>query len=456
MPQKIALLTPLHPQKTGIADWAEEMLPYLRKSLGNDYQIDLFVEDCMPTEADTIANHKIYPLEIFESVCETYDLCVYQMGNNRFHTTIYQIAMRHPGIIIMHDFAIHHLVAGIYLDVMKDDVAYFNEVGANHGEEAKNLSYQRAANGQLGLWETDAIDYPMNRTITKNAEGVIVFSEYAKNRLEQYGDAVPIHRAYLHCSGEARVCSKSEITSARSQLGLHMQDKEKLICAFGFIGKSKRPYSILRAAEHLKKEGYQFRLVFVGQLQEDCKDLPKEIDRAGMKNQIHITGFTSAEDFDLYVQASDICISLRYPTMGETSGVLMRALRYGKPSIVTNIGTFQEFSDNTVIKISWDNSEVEELTQALRNLLNQPDLCAQMRDNGIAYAREHLEPAKTAEDIAQFLKAAITFKKMKQSEAYVTTRNNLLQKYYAIGCFDEKMQAQAVQILSELFGCGYA
>ena len=226
------------------------------------------------------------------------------------------------------------------------------------------------------------------------------------------------------------------------------------ICAFGFIGQAKRPYSILQAAEQLKKEGYQFQLVFVGQLQDDCRDLPKEIKRAGLQSQVHITGFTSAEDFDRYVQASDICISLRYPTMGETSGVLMRALRYGKPSIVTNIGTFQEFPDDTVIKIGWDSSEVEELTQALRNLLNQPGLCEQMRDNGIAYAAEHLEPAKTAEDIAQFLKAAIAFRKLKQTEAYVTTRNDLLQKYYALGYFDETMQAKTAQILVELFGCG--
>lgn len=455
MSQKIALLTPLHPQKTGIADWIEEMLPYLRASLDKEYQIDLFVEDCVPTEADTVANHKIYPMELFESVCETYDLYVYQIGNNRFHTTIYQIAMRHPGIIILHDFAIHHLVAGIYLDVMKNDVAYFDEVERNHGEATKNLAYQRAANGQLGLWETDAISYPMNRTITKNAEGVIVFSQYAKRRLEQYGDAVPIHRAYLHCSGEAHMCSESEVKSARSALNLCMGPDEKLICVFGFIGKAKRPYSILKAAGNLKKMGQKFQLVFVGQLQDDCKDLPKEVKRAGLQDEVHMTGFTSAEEFDHYVRASDICISLRYPTMGETSGVLMRALRYGKPSVVTNIGTFRDVPDNTVIKISWGDSEVEELTRVLQDLLTRPELYVQMRDNAVAYAEEYLEPAKTAEDISEFLKSAITFRKIKNMETYITARDSLLQKYVTLGYFDKRMQASAAKTLAEIFECKY-
>ena len=127
--KKIAFLTPLHPQKTGIADYAEEMLPYLRASLGEDFQIDLFVDNCRPNGKDVLANHQIFQLDEYDARRDEYNLTVYQMGNNPFHFKIYELALRYPGVVILHDFAIHHIVAAIFLEQKKDEVAYFDEVG---------------------------------------------------------------------------------------------------------------------------------------------------------------------------------------------------------------------------------------------------------------------------------------------------------------------------------------
>ena len=448
---RIALLTPLHPQKTGIADYIEEMLPYLRQSFGDRYVIDIFVDDCEPSNTDTVANHRILKIDEFETLRLDYDLYIYQMGNNSFHLKICQYAMKYPGLVVLHDFAIHHLVAFIYLDQLKSDTAYFQAVEDNHGAAARDLAYQRAAKGELGLWETNAIDYPMNRTVTQRALGVIVFSEFARRRLLAYGDHVPIHRVYLHCSGKAKRITPEETRLARNQLGLKLKPDEQLICVFGFIGRPKRPYSILKAAGRLKDAGHRFRLVYVGQLQGDCEDLPKKIKEAGMKDIVSITGFTSAEDFDRYVRAADICISLRYPTMGETSGVLMRALRYWKPSVVTDIGTFQEFRDDTVIKIGYGETEADELTDALRRLMEDPELKESLCKNGIDYAAKHLEPQTTADSFAGFAKDLIAFEAIKNDPMYRHSRDKMLDTYRALGRTDDTILDRAAKTLAELF-----
>lgn len=449
---KIALLTPLHPQKTGIADYIEEILPFLRKQFGNNYQIDLFVDDCIPNEPDTVKNHQILEIDTFEDRYAEYDLAIYQMGNNRFHLKIYQLALKYPGIVVMHDFAIHHMVAGLFLDLFKDDTAYFEEVGFNHGPDAKNVAYQRAVKGELGLWETDAIHYPMNRRILSCSLGAIVFSQFAKENLEAYGCNVPIHRVYLHCGGECTPCSQEERDAARKRLKLKVAPDETVIGVFGFIGRAKRPYSILEAVHKLVQEGKKIKLVYVGQLQGDCEDLPSKIKALGMKNQVVMTGFTTHEEFQDYLAASDICISLRYPTMGETSGVLMRALSRGKPSVVTNVGTFQEFDPDMVMKISAGETEVEELLQTLRKLIEDGEFRQRVGEKGLAYAKEHLQIESTAESFADFIKAAVRFNQVKRTEMYVQMRDKVLKEYQAMGCTEDILLDHAAKNLAEMFG----
>ncbi len=425
---KIALLTPLHPQKTGIADYIEELLPYLRNSFNGNYVIDIFIENCVPSNDDTVRNHAIHQMDDFENLRGKYDLYIYQIGNNNFHLKIIEYALKYPGIIVMHDFAIHHVMAYYYLDYMKNDTAYFQAVEDNHGKEARDIAFKRAVEGMLGLWETDAINYPMNVSLAKKSCGVIVFSKFARERLEKCRINVPIHQIYLHCSGKAEEISKTEKESLQRSLGLGIANNEVLISVFGFITPSKRPYSILKAMRILKDRGYKVKVAFVGQLTDSCRDFKEMIKEEGLENDIHLVGFATEETFDHYLRASDICVSLRYPTMGETSGVLMRALRYGKPSIITNVGTFKEIPDKVAVKIPYGHMEVAALVEKIQEFIEHPEKAAELGKNALEYAVTNLEPQKTADSFAAFIKTAIRFNAVKDKPVYYTMKKEFLSK----------------------------
>jgi glycosyltransferase involved in cell wall biosynthesis len=66
--------------------------------------------------------------------------------------------------------------------------------------------------------------------------------------------------------------------------------------------------------------------------------------------------------------ASDVCVSLRSPTMGETSGSAIRALSLGKPLVVSDVGWFAELPGEAVLKVPVDEREVETLAAALELL----------------------------------------------------------------------------------------
>ena len=61
----------------------------------------------------------------------------------------------------------------------------------------------------------------------------------------------------------------------------------------------------------------------------------------------------------------DVCVSLRAPTMGETSGTAMRALSLGKPLVVSDLGWFAELPDGVVRKVPVGEGEVDALVAAL-------------------------------------------------------------------------------------------
>ena len=76
--------------------------------------------------------------------------------------------------------------------------------------------------------------------------------------------------------------------------------------------------------------------------------------------------------------ACDIHVGLRSPTMGETSGTVIRALTLGKPLVVTDAGWFSELADDVALKVSVGDREVDDLTAALRLLAERPDTRAAM------------------------------------------------------------------------------
>ena len=71
------------------------------------------------------------------------------------------------------------------------------------------------------------------------------------------------------------------------------------------------------------------RMILVG---EPHPEFPIEpmIRTLGLSAHVRVLGFAPIEDFVGYLAACDIVLNLRYPTVGESSGTLLRALGAGQ------------------------------------------------------------------------------------------------------------------------------
>jgi glycosyltransferase involved in cell wall biosynthesis len=86
----------------------------------------------------------------------------------------------------------------------------------------------------------------------------------------------------------------------------------------------------------------------------------------------------------------DACVNLRHPTMGETSGNVVRALSLGKALVVSEVGWFSELPRDVALQVPVDEHEVETLTAALELLVTRPDVRQEMGRLGVELARrEH-------------------------------------------------------------------
>jgi glycosyltransferase involved in cell wall biosynthesis len=101
--------------------------------------------------------------------------------------------------------------------------------------------------------------------------------------------------------------------------------------------------------------------------------------------------------------ACDVLVNLRYPTMGETSGSVIRALSLGKPLIVSDVGWFRELPDDVVLKVPVDDVEVAVLKPALEVAV---DHGAQLGVAARAYAARYHDLAGVADAYVEALEVA--------------------------------------------------
>ena len=147
---RVAFFSPLPPAKSGIADYSSAVLEHLDKS----------------TVVETFAAK---PPSFDES---RYDVCVYQLGNNPYHGFVYEAASKHPGVVVMHEANLHHLVADLTIN-RNDWEGYVREVGRNHGPDAAEYAERYVRTRQR------APDYSlaMMRTVLAGSRGAIVHSD---------------------------------------------------------------------------------------------------------------------------------------------------------------------------------------------------------------------------------------------------------------------------------------
>jgi glycosyltransferase involved in cell wall biosynthesis len=385
---RLAYFSPFPPARSGIADYSAELVPHLAEHL----ELELFVDEGARVDESLSARFPVRGDRAFPALWEAgrYDSVLYHVGNNPdFHARTWKMLQRIPGIVVLHEAMLHHLVRGMTL--AKGDLeGYVEEMRYAYGRTGEALARRSVGTGiPLDVWS-----YPLFERVVDASLGLIVHNDCTGDRVRASRPGTRIVKIPHHLSlrelEEAGGLSSPE--EARAALGL--PPEAFVVASFGFITPAKRLDVALRAFARLRREVPHAVYLLVG-------EVSPHYDFAAILNSdlapgVTVVGRTELDRFLLYMLAADVTINLRYPSAGETSGTLIRLLGLGKPVIVSHTGAFSEIPDDCCAKIDLDETEEELLAAVLLRLAADEPLRRRMGEN----ARRHLAAHHTLEGSA--------------------------------------------------------
>jgi glycosyltransferase involved in cell wall biosynthesis len=360
---KVAYFSPLPPSTSGIADYTALLLPALERLVD--------IEVVRPGRTRPVADA---------------DVALYHIGNDPdAHGWILDALRRRAGVVVLHDFVLHHLVAGATIG-RNDGHAYLAAMERDSGAAGRMLGWGVLEGRVPPLWEVRPTEFPLVGEILDRATGLIVHSHYVEAQVRERGYEGQVWRI-PHPAWPTEHVIPAQVEGS------------PLFGCFGHINANKRIPQLLRAFAEVQRAHPQARLLLVGEEAPGYRllaELPPGVIREP---------YVEEERLMSLMAACDAVVLLRAPTMGETSGSAIRTLSLGKPLVVSDLGWFAELPDDVVLKVPAGEAEETALVAALERL-SDPAVAAEMGQAARAYVRKTYDLGHVAELYAAALEQA--------------------------------------------------
>lgn len=305
---------------------------------------------------------------------------LYHLGNNQLHREIYSRALRHPGVAVLHDAVLHHFLLG----TLKEQ-DYLAEFAHNYGEWTAGLARDLWSRRARSAGDPEYFRYPMLRRIAETSAGVIVHNPAAARMVRQHAPKARIFEI-PHLFEPPPEPSGAEVERLRERL--EVTPSTTLFAVLGHLRESKRLGPVLRAFEAVRRDARAALLVAGDVVSSDYERAIAPLLQA--PGVIRLPALTE-RDWWLHAHAVDVCINLRYPQAGETSGIAVRMMGIGKPVLVT-----AGEETPACVPIDPGPAEVDMLAEMMRWLSSFPDDALSLGAAARRHIREQNDPDRIA------------------------------------------------------------
>ena len=385
---KLLWFSPVPPAKTDIANYTRRIAAPLRELLDVTF---VHPDGASPDpELGSIPIAALSPRQINRA-----DLCVYQIGNNPdFHSQILETAQKFPGLVVLHDRAVHEFLLIHYaLTQQRTGTAQLNAYrtamtrwyGADGLMAAQQLTQGRTGPADL------ASRFPLFEVVLDRALGVVCHNPQLTAELRRRFPHLPMVDLPLPYAAPATQPERPR-RSATDPIRLVM---------FGFMAANRRASEFLHSWNQSDCRD-RFELHLAGEL-SDRPRFDAAAAQLGLTDRIVHHGFLPDAALDALITSATLALNLRNPSMGEASGSQLRIWANGCPSAVSDAGWYAALPDSCVCKIGLETEQAD-----LVLLLN--DLAAgrldldRMAQRGFQQLQAH-DPALYARNLAAWIDA---------------------------------------------------
>jgi glycosyltransferase involved in cell wall biosynthesis len=388
--RQIAFFSPLPPERSGIADYSAELLPYLAR------WVDVTLFAVRPDRvADSLRERfPIRNIAEYGTMRWRYDVALHQMGASMYHDAMYAVLLRYGGIVTLHEHNLHQFIATRTIVAREGFASYEREMGYALGVDGVRMAIEI---GQ-GRREHPFVEVLLTDRLLDRSQGIIFHSRFTQRQ------ALSLRPCLRTTVIPAPIEATSEPLLSRRELGC--PEDALIFASGGQVIHSKQLPLALEAFARLREDYPAARYIVVGDELKDDLDLAAWLADRDLGDAVMYAGYCeNLRVFRSWLAAADVLVNLRYPTAGETSATALRGLAAGRPVIVSDHGWYAELPDDACVKVPPNDGDA--LLAAMRRLACDPGLREAIGARAAAYAREEHAPARAAERYAAFIEQVL-------------------------------------------------
>jgi glycosyltransferase involved in cell wall biosynthesis len=386
--------------RTGVADFTENLLPYLAERC----DVDLFTDGHSSATTTTLGRFSVADISAFLSNPSAYDVVLYHMGNHyRFHRRVFEALAEVPSIALLHDCVLNQFFAKYTIE--RGDFEAFRRLLQFCWP---NVSPEEVA--RFFSAKGDPYRFPMAGVVAACSRGTIVMTDYGRAIVLKEAPRANVLRIKFPYfpvrSGPTLIQGLSPGMRVASESAQAFREKYGvpanffIIASVGHMTPRKR---IDVALEAFRKFSARFPASVFLLAGEASSRLPlaQSIERGCFKN-VRYLGYLPRAELDGLMETADVCVNLRYPSNGEMSATLVEMFGRGKVVAVSNYAQFAEFPDSTCVKINIGPSESDDLADSFLRLASDSNCRRAIGEAARDYISGNHSPEAATDAIVSF------------------------------------------------------
>jgi glycosyltransferase involved in cell wall biosynthesis len=359
---RVAVVTPLPPAPTGIADFSYRLLAELRDHCDlhafadGERHVDPALGPVRAPEGVAVSPARFLGEE--ERASGGYDCVVYCIGNSEFHGHALAQLRRRSGVVLAHEVRLTDLYA------LTADIP-----GAVPGGAPERVSAEAAErSGVL-----------MAAEVVELSDRFVVMSQYAADRVRLDVEPALAGRVTIVPFAGRDVVEGATANDTRGPI----------VASFGIVNEVKQNELIVRALPIAVARVPDITVALVGPCSDAERErLTKLAADLGVADRVTITGAVPDAEYDAWLDRAAVAVQLRRAANGECSATVADCLAAGAVPIVTGIGAMRDLPADAVVAVG-PSVTASELGEIVADLLGDPGRRRALVAAGRDYAAGH-------------------------------------------------------------------
>ena len=245
------------------------------------------------------------------------------------------------------------------------------------------------------------LNRPLMHLAIRQAASIVTVSESARRDLLRLHGIAADRVSVVHEAASPAfhpITDQAELDRIRSKYGL----PSRFVLYVGTIEPRKNLARLVEAFAQARRRGIPHHLVCVGPYGWSSRDLNGRIDRLGLKDAVHFTGYAPFDDLPVLYNLGELFV---FPSMYEGFGLpVVEAMASGRPVITSNTSSLGEIAADAAVTV--DPASVDAIADALVRVATDELLRRDLSQRGLRRARAFSWARTAKEMLAVYQRAA--------------------------------------------------